>query len=95
MQNELLAVESITLDFVDEHGISTWLVVATIANARVELPAKHNPPDDAHPAEYGPGICEAMFQLEDGELPPPVLGTEQDQIDFLTPLDLDWQLIED
>ena len=95
MQNELLAVESITLDFVDEHGISTWLVVATIADARVELLAKHNPPDDAHPAEYGPGICEAMFQLEDGELPPPVLGTEQDQIDFLTPLDLDWQLIED
>jgi hypothetical protein len=36
-----------------------------------------------------------MFQLEDGELPPPISGTEQDQIDFLTALDLDWALVED
>jgi hypothetical protein len=92
---ELLTVESITLEFVDEHGISNWLTTATIADAQCELPAKHNPPDDAYPAEYCPGICEAMFQLEDGELPPPISGTEQDQIDFLTALDLDWALVED
>ena len=94
MLNELITIESLTLDFVDEHGISTWITTATIADARLELPAKHNPPGDAHPAEYGPGICEAMFQLEDGELPPPISGTEQDQIDFLTALDLDWSLVE-
>jgi len=92
---ELLTVESITLDFVDEHGISTWLVTATIADALLELPAKYNSTDDAYPAEYGPGICEAVFQLEDGELPPLISGTEQDQIDFLTALDLDWDLVED
>ena len=94
MVPELLTIESIKLDFVDEDGISTWLTTATIADAQLELPAKYNRTDDAYPAEYGPGICEAMFQLEDGELPPPISGTEQDQIDFLTALDLDWSLVE-
>ena len=87
---EIISVDSIELDLVDEHGTSYWICSATIADAIQTIAARYNPPGSAHPAEYGPASCSSSFELEDGELPPPVDGTQHEQIQYLTDLDLDW-----
>tara|TARA_R100000278_G_scaffold123259_1_gene112349 strand:+ start:9069 stop:9368 length:300 start_codon:yes stop_codon:yes gene_type:complete len=87
---EILYVRSIELDLVDEHGTSSWISVAEIADMVQTIPATYHPADLAHPAEYGPAVCSACFELEDGELPPPIDGSQPEQIQFLDQLDLDW-----
>jgi hypothetical protein len=43
------------------------------------------------PAEYGPAICEASFELDEDEILP---DDEDELIQFLESLDLDWILID-
>jgi hypothetical protein len=45
-----------------------------------------------HPAEYGPGVCEAGFEMDPGESIP---VDEADFCSYLDSLDLDWRLVED
>ena len=43
------------------------------------------------PAEYGPAVCETSFSLNEDE----TLPTNEDElVDFLNNLDLDWQVID-
>lgn len=88
--SDILEIHSFDLDLVDEHGTSYWNVTALIADATIAIPATYYPAALASPAEYASAICCTSFELDDGELPPPVNGTEQDQINFLDALDLDW-----
>jgi len=92
---EILNVSSIELDLVDEHGTSFWIVSASIGDMVQTIPATYHPADIASPAEYGPANCSASFELEEGELPPPVDGTQLEQIQYLDHLDLDWVQDED
>ena len=41
--------------------------------------------------QFAPGVCEASYELEEGEVFP---ETEKEQIKFLEELNLDWDLIE-
>ena len=93
--SNIISIRSFELDLVDEHGTSHWLVAAIVDDMVQTLAPRYNPPDFAHPAEYRPALCWTSFELEDGELPPPVNGTDQDQIAFLDALDLDWTVDED
>jgi hypothetical protein len=43
------------------------------------------------PPEYGPAVCEATFELDEGELLP---NGEDALVDYLNQLDLDWQIID-
>lgn len=43
------------------------------------------------PEEWVPAICQAEYELNEGEVFP---GTEKQQIAFLEDLDLDWEVIE-
>jgi hypothetical protein len=43
------------------------------------------------PAEYGPAICEASFELDEDEILP---DDEDELIQFLENLNLDWILID-
>ena len=81
------------LDLVDSDGTSHWTVVATIADAVVSIPARYHPAAIAEPSEYGPAECTSSFQLEPDDMPPPVMGTVYDQIQFLDNLNLEWDLI--
>jgi hypothetical protein len=42
------------------------------------------------PPEYGPALCEASFELEENEILP---KDEDDLIDYLESLNLDWEII--
>lgn len=42
------------------------------------------------PPEYGPALCEASFELEENEILP---GDEDQLIDYLERLNLDWEVI--
>ena len=43
------------------------------------------------PEQLAPGVCEASYELEEGEVFP---ETEKEQIRFLEELDLDWENVE-
>lgn len=43
------------------------------------------------PAEYGPGLCEAVFELYEDEIIP---DNENELIQYLKNLDLSWELVE-
>ena len=43
------------------------------------------------PPEFGPGLCEASFELDEEEMLP---DNEYDLIQYLEKLDLDWILID-
>ena len=43
------------------------------------------------PAEYGPALCEASFTLDEDEILP---DNEQELIQFLDNLDLDWKVVD-
>ena len=88
----IISVDHIYLDLVEPDGTSHWIAVANIADMVQTIPATYHPADAAHPAEYGPALCSASFVLEPDELPPPVHGTEHDKIQFIDPLDLEWEL---
>jgi len=62
-------------------------VTAVVEDSKLVYPATR-----FDPAEYGPGLCEATFYLDEGEL----LPNDEDQlIDYLENLDLSWELISD
>jgi hypothetical protein len=42
------------------------------------------------PPEYGPALCEASFELEENEILP---RDDDDLIDYLESLNLDWEVI--
>lgn len=44
-----------------------------------------------HPEEWVPAVCQAEYELNNGELFP---DTEKQQIAFLEELDLDWEIID-
>lgn len=48
------------------------------------------PATDLDPPEYGPALCEASFELEENEILP---GDEDQLIDYLERLNLDWEVI--
>ena len=87
---EILEVYSIELDTLDDDGTTFWIASASIGDMVQTIPATYHPADIASPAEYGPANCSATFELEQGELPPPVDGTQLDQIQFLDQLGLTW-----
>lgn len=47
--------------------------------------------DQYDPPEYGPGLCEATIELEDGEIVP---ESDDELINFLEERYINWQLIE-
>ncbi len=44
------------------------------------------------PAEYGPALCEASFTIDEDEVLP---DNEDEIIEYLENLDLDWKIIKD
>ena len=48
------------------------------------------PATQLDPPEYGPALCEASFELEENEILP---KDEDDLIDYLETLNLDWEVI--
>jgi hypothetical protein len=44
------------------------------------------------PAEYGPGLCKALFYLDEDETLP---SDEEQLIEYLENLNLDWELVSD
>jgi hypothetical protein len=68
----------------DEFGVVT--VSAIIEDSVLVHYQTHN-----DPAEYGPALCEASFELDEEEMLP---DNEHDLIQYLEKLDLDWVLID-
>ena len=89
---DILSVQSIQLDLVTKDGTSYWIATAMVDGMHQTLGACYNPPGSAHPSEHGPALCCATFQLDDGEQPPPIDGTQLEQIEFLDSLYLTWEL---
>lgn len=77
----ILSIESI---FQDEFGIVS--VNAVVEDMIVVIPQSHN-----YPAEYGPALCEASFELDEDEILP---DNEYELIQFLDKLNLDWIIID-
>jgi hypothetical protein len=92
LMTKIIDIQNFDLDLVTEDRTSHWIVTATIADMVQVRPATYHPADCAEPAEYGPALCCACFELEDGETPPPISGTTFEQINYLENLDLDWEL---
>lgn len=90
----IIEVHSISLITVDSDGTSHWKTNARIADAVITIPAQYHPAELASPDEYCPANCVSLFQLEDGDPPPPIDGTQYDQIQYLDNLSLDWDLID-
>ena len=91
----IISVQDIQLDLVTEDGTSYWIATAIIDGMVQTIAPCYNPPGCAHPGEHGPALCYATFELEQGELPPPVDGTQLEQIQFLDSLCLSWELEDD
>ena len=68
----------------DEFGVVT--VSAVIEDAVLTHYQTRN-----DPAEYGPALCEASFELDEEEMLP---DNEYDLIQYLEKLDLDWVLTD-
>ena len=77
----ILHIESI---FQDEFGVVN--VNAIVEDMVVVIPQTHN-----YPAEYGSALCEASFELEENETLP---DNEDDLVQFLESLNLDWSIID-
>lgn len=88
----IIDIQNFDLDLVESDGTSHWIVTATVADMVQVRPATYHPADCAEPAEYGPALCWASFQIDQDQLPPPISGTLFDQINYLDNLDLDWEL---
>ena len=95
IMTDIISVENLYIDLIDKDGTANWIAVATIDNMVETIAARYHPADIAHPAEYGPAVCSACFQLELDDVPPPVDGTDHDKIQFLDGLDLDWEVDSD
>jgi hypothetical protein len=77
----ILSIENI---FQDEFGIVS--INAVVEDMIVVIPQTHN-----YPAEYGPALCEASFELDEDEILP---DNEYELIQFLDKLNLDWIIID-
>ena len=77
----ILSIESI---FQDEFGIVS--ISAVVEDMIIVIPQTYN-----YPAEYGPALCEASFELDEDEILP---ENEYELIEFLDKLNLDWILID-
>ena len=77
----ILSIENI---FQDESN--SVIINAVIDDMVVVIPQTYN-----YPAEYGPALCEASFDLEEDEILP---DNEYELIQFLEKLDLDWNIID-
>lgn len=80
-------------DLITDESIH-YVVTAMVEDMRLTRPAVYYPTDLASPAEYGPGVCSAGFQVMLGDDPPPTLGSSIDLLNYIQDLDLDWQLDE-
>lgn len=68
----------------------TFYVTAVVENA-VQVHAQTM----LDPAEYGPALCETSFTIEDDELAEVVApDNDEDLIDFLKALDVEWKLVD-
>ena len=77
----ILSIESIFHD-----DSNTVRINAVIEDMIVVIPQTHN-----YPAEYGPALCEASFELDEDEILP---DNEYELIQFLDKLNLDWIIID-
>ena len=87
---EIIDIEE---DLVTDESIH-YIVTAMVEDMRLTRPAVYYPTDLASPAEYGPGVCSAGFEVMFGDDPPPTLGSSVDLLNYIQDLDLDWQLDE-
>ena len=92
---DIIDIDSIELDLVEPNGATHWIVTATIADAVLSVPARYHPAALASPNEYSSAVCVSAFQLEPEDTPPPISGTQHDQIEYISNLDLDWDPIDD
>ena len=90
--NEIIDVQSIEWLTTDADGTVHYSATAVVADMRELRPAIYHPADLAEPAELGPGLCTACFELEPDVPQPPFNGTQHDQIEFLYSLGIDWQI---
>lgn len=77
----ILRIENISQD-----QFGTISVNAVIEDMIVDMPQTYN-----YPAEYAPALCEASFDLSEDEILP---DNENELIQFLENLDLDWQIVD-
>jgi hypothetical protein len=77
----------ITLIYKTEVNDDYVTIVGVVEDAQLIYPGSY-----MDPPEYGPGVCKASFYLDEGE----VLPEDNDElIDYLNELDLDWDLVPD
>ena len=89
----IIEIDSIKLLSTDDDGTTCWAVTATIADAVLTIPARYHPADLSSPEEYGPALCDSSFELEPETMPPPIDGTQYDQIKYISNLDLNWEVL--
>jgi hypothetical protein len=77
----ILSIENI---FQDESN--TVSIHAVVNDTIIVIPQTYQ-----YPAEYGPALCEASFDLMEDEILP---DNEYELIQFLEKLDLDWNIID-
>lgn len=90
--NEIIDVQSIEWLTTDSDGTIHYTVTAVVADMRELRPAIYHPADLAEPAELGPGLCTACFELEPDEPQPPFNGSHYDQVQYLDKMDLNFIL---
>ncbi len=79
-----MTIQRIESIFQDEFGVVS--VNAVIEDMIVVIPQTFN-----YPAEYGPALCEASFELDENEMLP---DNECDLIQYLENLNLNWIIID-
>lgn len=77
----ILSIENI---FQDESN--TISINAVVEDMVIVIPQTYN-----YPAEYGPALCEASFELSEDEMLP---DNEYEIIQFIEKLNLDWKIID-
>ena len=77
----ILSIENI---FQDESN--TISINAVVEDMVIVSPQTYN-----YPAEYGPALCEASFELSEDEMLP---DNEYEIIQFIEKLNLDWKIID-
>ena len=77
----ILSIENIFQD-----DSNTVTINAVVDDMVAQIQQTYN-----YPAEYGPALCEASFDLDEDEILP---VNEYELIQFLEKLDLDWNIID-
>lgn len=76
----------LSIDSINFQKDRSVYVTAVVEDAILTYPETHY-----DPPEYGPALCEASFSLDDDECLP---DNENELIQFLENLDLDWQIVD-